>query len=51
MITKITIRVNTVIIGNNDIYNLGIFVSPVTPHIKSSHKLTANQTKAYIVKN
>ena len=51
MIIKITIIVNTVIIGNKDIYNLGIFEEPATRHIKSRHKLKANQAKVYIVKN
>ena len=51
MIIKIIIIVNTVIIGNSDIDNLGIFIEPATRHIKSRHKLTANQAKAYIVKN
>ena len=51
MIIKIVLSVNTVIIGNSDFCNLGIFINSATLHNKNKPKFTANQLKVYIAKN
>ena len=51
MVIKITIDTKTIIIGNIDIYNLGIFTNPATLDNKNIHNYIAKKLKIYIVMN